>query len=221
MRQTKKYKMNYLKSFGLIISVTSLLISCGNNTETETTKENNADSTTIEANVNTPESVEAATYSGRIAFINIDSLLLNYELYKSLEKKLKAKWDRSEREFNRKRNALEKDVMAFKQKEANNGFLSQESYMSQGQELMKQEQDLQEMNARLTQEIADEEARLNQQIKDSIDIFIEEYNKDANYDYILNKAFMIYGRKTFDITNIIKDMLNERYQSSVANKEEK
>jgi outer membrane protein len=206
-----------IKNLIFIAVIFAFAVACENNKNVnpENTEKTAKDSVEITDNKNNNTS---EAYSGKIAYINIDTLLINYELYKKLEKKLKAKYQASEREFNRKRDALEKEVIAFKQKEANNAFLSQESYMSQGQELMMKEQQLQELNAKLTQEIADEEARLNQQIKDSIDSFIEEFNKNENYDFILNKAFMIYGKKSFDITDTILTLLNDRYRKSIEQK---
>ncbi len=152
------------------------------------------------------------TVSGKgIAYINVDSMLLNYKYYKDLEKKLTSKYNRAENEFNRKRGDLEKEVMAFKQKEASNGFLSQESYQMQGQQLMQKEQELQQLNMKLSQDLEEHKMDLDKQIQDTIYSFINNWNKDAGYDFILTKGAIIYAKKGADITPTILELLNKRY----------
>jgi outer membrane protein len=189
-----------------------LAISCNNSTKTNTPEDKEV--TKVNNEITTEEKTETITspsVSKGIAYINVDSMLLNYKYYKELEKKLTAKYNRAENEFNKKRSDLEKEVMAFKQKEAANGFLSQESYQMQGQQLMQKEQELQELNLKLSQDLEQHKMDLDKQIQDTIYNFINNWNKQAGYDFILTKGAIIYAKKGADITPTILDLLNKRY----------
>jgi len=197
--------MNILK-VGIISLIAVFAISCNNNGSINDEETN--DSTKA---VNNIVEVESAINNKGIAYINVDSMLLNYKYYKDLETKLTKKYNRAEDKFNKKRSDLEKEVMAFKQKEANNGFLSQQSYQMQGQELMRKEQELQDLNMKLSQDIEQHKMELDKQIQDTIFNFIESWNKEAGYDFILTKGAIIYAKKGSDITPTILDLLNKRY----------
>ncbi len=187
-------------------------ISCNNSTNK--TEVDNNDSLETPVNNNTEKvNIANSSASGKIAYINVDSMLLNYKYYKVLEKKLTNKYNRAENEFNKKRSDLEKEVMAFKQKEAANGFLSQESYQMQGQQLMQKEQDLQNLNVKLSQDLEKHKMDLDKQIQDTIYNFINNWNKEAGYDFILTKGAIIYAKKSADITSTILDLLNKRYDA--------
>ena len=204
-----------LIKFGIIGFVAILVMSC-NTTETTNVV---ADGNTTELEVEgATEASEGMVGNNNIAYINVDSMLLNYNYYKELEKKLMNKYNRAEDEFNKKRSDLEKEVVDFKRKEASNGFLSQESYQMQGQQLMLKEQELQELNMKLSQNIEKHKVELDKQIQDTIYNFIDTWNKDAGYDFILTKGAIIYAKKGADITPQILDLLNERYDSQKAKK---
>lgn len=197
---------------GLISIIAIFTLSCNNSGVNN--NEENSDSTTVVEN-KIVEPLNAKDGKG-IAYINVDSMLLNYKFSKELEEKLTSKYNRAEDEFNKKRSDLAKEEAAFKQKEANNGFLSQESYQMQGQELMKKEQDLQDLNQRLSQDIQNHKLDLDKQIQDTIFNFINNWNKEAGYDFILTKGAIIYAKPGTDITDTILDLLNKRYDEQNA-----
>jgi outer membrane protein len=209
-------KINVIIS--LIISVV-IFSSCGNNTETADV--NNNDTTNVEANnVKEVLTKDDVTYSGRIAYIRTDSLLLNYKFHKIITEKFINKTNRLDKELKDKGAKFQKDANDFQVKQQNGAFLSQESFQAQGTELQKREQELYSLNDRYTMELAQEKETLDKQIEDSVNNVIEIFNKDANYDFILNKAFVLYGRKGFDITDTITAILNARYDNSIAKTEE-
>ena len=202
---------------GVVSLFAIFAISCNNSTNSSTVDSNDTVSTEIKVDT---EVLENLAEGSGIAYINVDSMLLNYKYYKELEKKLTKKYNRAENEFNKKRSNLEKEVMAFKQKEAANGFLSQESYQMQGQQLMQKEQELQQLNMKLSQDLEQHKMDLDKQIQDTIYNFINSWNKDAGYDFILTKGAIIYAKKGADITPTILDLLNKRYDEQHPKTEE-
>ena len=73
---------------------------------------------------------------------------------------------------------------------------------------------MQELQQKLTAELANEQQKNNLELRDSINSFINVYNKDKGYDLIISNAAMdnlIYGNPAFNITNEIIEGLNARY----------
>ena len=102
----------------------------------------------------------------------------------------------------------------FQRKYENNGFVSQESAQQQQARLMKQQQELQQLQEKLSKELADENQKNSLQLRDSINSFLKIYNKTKGYSLIIsNSGFdnLLYADKAFDITQEIVDGLNARY----------
>ena len=212
-------KINFIKT-GLL-SLAVLFASCNNsnnqnaNTANDTTNiAGEPQEQVIENKTKNAETSIQTENSGKIAYINVDSLLINYKYYQELEQKMTAKYQKAEREFNAKQAQFEKEVADFKKKEATNSFLSQESYQMQGQALMQKQQELQNLNLKLSQELEQHRANLTQRIQDTVFNYIKEWNKTAGYDFILNNLSLIYAKPGSNITAEILDLLNKRYDET-------
>ena len=155
---------------------------------------------------------EANTLS--IAVINTDSLLQNYDYAKKLSDDLMNKEEVSTTEYNQKMRVFQQDVNEFQRKVQNNGFLSVERAQKEQQRLAKAEQDLQALNERLSMELAQENARVNQELRDSIYNFLNTYAKDKYTLVLSNSALnanVLYNVDEIDITKDVIDALNARY----------
>ncbi len=212
-----------MKKISILISIiiTVVIFSSCNNAENKT---NAKETDTISTTKNTEKVVLSEndiTYSGKIAYIRTDSLLLNYKYHKKIQEAFIKKTNRLDKELKDKGATFQKDAYDFQVKQANGSFLSQESYQAQGQELAKREQDLMALNERYSAELAQEQADLDKLILDSVTNILEIFNKKANYDYILRKDFILYGKKGFDITATITELLNKRYDESLRKQAQK
>lgn len=147
----------------------------------------------------------------KIAFVNVDSLLKKYKFYEVLEQRLMDKQKSLESDLNRKMAAFEKEAQEFQRKVQTNSFLSQESAQRQEQELMMKQQNLYKLREDLSNELAIETQNLEKQLLDTVTNFLKEFNANKKYDYILNKAAMLYGDEGLDITDTLLNMLNSRY----------
>ena len=87
----------------------------------------------------------------------------------------------------------------------------------------RRQRDLQELQARLENELANETQKFNQALRDSLNSFLASYNKDKKYDMILSKAGdnILFADRKFDITKDIINGLNKRYKPAPAKKDEK
>jgi len=154
------------------------------------------------------------TLNYRIAYINVDTLLKKYKYYEILEKKLLDKQKSLEKSLNSKMQEFEKEVKEFQKKIQLNSFLSEESAKRQQQELMIKEQDLYKMREDLSLQLAKETQEFEKQLLDTVINFLKEYNRDNKYDFIFNKAALLYGVEAMDITDTIVYLLNQRYEAS-------
>ena len=112
---------------------------------------------------------------------------------------------------------LEKEAQEFQRKYENNGFVSPERAQQEYQRIQKQQQDLQALQQKLTEELALENQKNSLQLRDSINSFLKIYNQDKGYDLIIsNTGFdnLLYANPAFNITNEIVEGLNNRYTPS-------
>ncbi len=114
--------------------------------------------------------------------------------------------------------AFEKEAQEFQRKVQLNSFLSEESARRQQQELIMKEQNLYKLREDLTVQLAKESQELEKQLLDTVTNFLKEFNANHTYDYILNKAAMLYGNDALDITDTLVYLLNKRYEASKARK---
>lgn len=124
--------------------------------------------------------------------------------------------------LNSKGQQLQSAMANFQQKLQNNGFTSREQAEGQQAAIQRQQQQLQELQARLENELASETGKYNDALRDSLNHFLNDYNKDKKFDLILTKQGdnILLAAKRFDITNDVINGLNKRYKSTL-NKEEK
>ncbi len=146
-----------------------------------------------------------------IAYINIDSLLLNYNLYKKLSEELLQQEEKSRGKVTQQAVSLQKEMAEFQKKVENQAFLNAERAQAEQSRLLKQQQELQDLDARLTKELMSKQQKMNEQLKASIDSIILEFNKDNKYHLILSNTGndnILYGNKAYNITNEILKLMN-------------
>lgn len=158
-----------------------------------------------------------ATGGMKIAYVEVDSLMTQYEFCKEFTLILQKKSNNARNTLNQKGQALQSAMQNFQQKLNNNGFTSREQAESQQAAIQRQQQSLQELQARLEGELANETAKYNEGLRDSLQHFLAAYNKDKKYDLILTKQGdnILYANKRFDITSDIINGLNKHYKSTL------
>lgn len=161
----------------------------------------------------------AAAASGdglKIAYVEVDSLMTQYTFAKDYSVTLQKKSNNARNTLNQKGNALQAAAANFQQKLNNNGFQSREQAASQQAAIERQQRDLQELQARLENELASETAKFNETLRDSLQNFLKVYNKDKKYDLILAKSGdnILIADKKLDVTQDVINGLNKRYKPS-------
>ena len=161
-----------------------------------------------------PVAADASASGMKIAYVEVDSLMTQYDFAKDYSVTLQKKSNNARNTLNQKGGALQAAVHNFQQKLNNNGFTSREQAASQQAAIERQQRDLQELQARLENELASETAKFNEALRDSLQNFLKDYNKDKQFDLILSKAGdnILMANKKYDITNDVINGLNKRYK---------
>lgn len=150
----------------------------------------------------------------RIAYVELDTLMSQYQLYKDYSEVLTRKGNNIQKTLAQKQQALESHAAAVQKKYESNGFTTRDEVERAQASIQKEQNDLAELADRLQNEFAMEQARVNEEARDSIQSFLKRYNKTKKYDYVMVKAgdnFLVANPK-YNITNEIVKGLNKRYK---------
>lgn len=197
----------------LFVFAAVAMIACGNN---------NADNSAEESVTEQPGNSSEL----KIAFVLIDTLTNQYELYKEASDAFQKKQANAEATINAKGKNFATQVQDFQRKVQNNQ-LTQQQFESEQARLAKLQQDIEALQQRLSQSLQEEYAKELQSLTDTIQNFMKSYAKEKGYDFILCKSSgidnVLYGNPKYDITNAVVKALNKRYANDkkAAGKKEK
>lgn len=160
-----------------------------------------------------PQSTEEVSNVMPIAYLNVDSLLANYTFAQEASDQLMSKQEDARLKMNTKLRTFQNEVADFQRKLENNAFLSRERAEKEQQKLAKKEQELQQLEAKLTQDIMLENQKLNQQLTDSLMTFLDIFNADHRYQVILSNTSndnILFATEQYDITDEVIEGMNAR-----------
>ncbi|MCR5394456.1 MAG: OmpH family outer membrane protein [Bacteroidales bacterium] len=152
-----------------------------------------------------------------VAYINVDSLLVNYDFAKDLNEELIKKTEDARANINGKAQALEKEVGTFQHKLQTNAFLSQERAEAEAKRLQQKKDELDQLNQQLTIELNQQQAQMNARLSDTIRTFVKEYNKKMHFELIFTNTMydnILIDAPKYDITMDVLNQLNARYANS-------
>lgn len=150
-----------------------------------------------------------------IAYVNIDTVIYNFEMFFDRRDDLLAKQQSAEAELNSKGAEYEKAAKDYQEK-VNKGLVTRATAAQMEQALMQQQQDLMTLRDNLQSNLMEEEQVMNRQILEYISEFLEENKNVYNYDYILGKSFgspVLYSDSSLDITRKVIDAVNLKYKA--------
>lgn len=160
------------------------------------------------------ENVVVAEGKLPIAYLNLDSVLTQYQFAIEASDKLMTKQEDARLKLNTKARTLQSEAADFQRKLENGAFMSRDRAEQKQQELLKKQNDLQELEAKLTNDIMLENQKLNMQLADTINNFLREFNADGRYQVIFanaGKDNILQAADGYDITAEVVEALNARY----------
>lgn len=205
-------KITTLVLSGLLMGAAATIVSC-NNANNETSEE----SAPVKASAD-----KAVSY--KIAFVQIDTLTSQYQKCKDLEEEFTKKRANAEATINAKGKNFTAQMQDFNRKYQSNQF-TQQQFEAEQARLSKLQQDLQDLQARLSNSLQEEYQKEFQALTDSIQNFTKSYAKEKGYDFILCKSSgidnVLYANEAYDVTDEVVKALNKRYSKDAPKKDEK
>ena len=169
---------------------------------------------------NVAAAVNRSEKSVKVAFVNYDSIVANYELIKKLRTEFEAKTKRLDNDINAKQREIEKGA-AYLEEQVNKKSLSEQSAQEVYVQLQQEQQKVLELRDRYLNELQMSELQMQETSLDSIINFIGRYNKQYKFDYILGftkTGNILYANDTLDITKDVIQQLNVEYNAKHAKK---
>ncbi len=148
-----------------------------------------------------------------MAFINIDTLMNNMDMFFDVRNKLIDKQKSSEEELNSRSKKFEKEATDFQEK-VQKGLITRSRAQEIEQELYLEQQNLINLKDKLSMELADEEQVMNRQLIYYITDYLKEYNKEKNFQFIISNSLagpLLYASDKQDITNDVIEGINAKY----------
>jgi len=148
-----------------------------------------------------------------VAYINSDSLLNNYEFFNDLAGQLETKRQRLEAEYQNRAQGLQSEIEQFR-RNVNNMTIGQGRAVEE--DLMKKQQNLMQYQERLTQQLLQEEAQLNEKLYAKVSDYLKIYGKKNDLKLVLTYqkgSGVLYADDSLNITEQVIDGLNLEYQN--------
>ena len=145
-----------------------------------------------------------------IAYVNVDSLLLNYNYSKDL------KQENSRANITQKARSLQGEMQDFQRKVENNAFLTRERAEQEQQRLLNKQQELQNLDNQLAQELMQEQQKLNEQLRDTVVSQLKAFNLGRGYQVVFSNTVgdnILLAGDSYDITGELLEYLNKNYSS--------
>lgn len=153
----------------------------------------------------------------KIAFVQIDTLTSQYQKCKDLEEEFAKKRANAEATISAKGKNFSAQMQEFTRKYQSNQFTQQQFEVEQAR-LSKLQQDLEALQARLSNSLQEEYQKEFQNLTDTIQSFTKTYAKAKGYDFILCKSSgidnVLYANEAYDVTDEVVKALNKRYSKA-------
>jgi outer membrane protein len=160
----------------------------------------------------TPSGTTAVPGDTKIAYINSDSVLKNYEYFKVTREKLESKGKKLDADLRNRAQGLQNDYEAY-QRNVSNLTIGQAKSLEE--DLQKKQQNLQLYQQSLTQEMSGEEQKITQDLYTRVTDFLKKYGNEKGLQIVLKfdtSSDLLFGGENLDITKDVTAGLNEAYQ---------
>jgi outer membrane protein len=150
-----------------------------------------------------------------IAYVNIDTVIIRFDMFRDKRNALETKQKSAEAELNSKGTAYERGIKDYQDK-VSKGLVTRATAAEMENSLTRQQQELLNLRDRLQGDLLEEEQVMNRQIIDYITKFLEENKSDYNFQYVLGKSFgsvVLYSDPALDITSKVVAGINQKYKS--------
>ena len=152
----------------------------------------------------------------KMAFINSDSVLKHYDYFAVIRERLETKGTKLDQDLRVRAQSLQKDIAAYQQN-ANNLTMGQAKAVEE--DLGKKQQNLQLYEQSLSQELANDQAKMNSELYMKVTDYLKQYGSEKGIQVVFKydpSSDLLFGGAALDITNDVIKGLNESYKAELA-----
>ena len=160
---------------------------------------------------NTSESSVAAG-DLKIAYINADTVLKYYEYLKTTKVKLEEKTKKMDQDYRNRAMGLQNEIAAY-QRNVSNMTLGQVKAVEE--DLGKKQQNLQMYQQSLSQQLMEEESKIQKELYDRITVFLKKYGNEKGLQIVLKfdpTSDVLFAGQPLDISQDVITGLNDAYK---------
>jgi outer membrane protein len=155
--------------------------------------------------------------NSKVVYVNIDAINEKYEQLKDFSKEILSQQQRLESSYQAKAQKLQQEYEDLQVK-ASQGLLSENQSIAAQKDLMGKKEELDKMEYQL-QALMEKTQQKNEEIRKTIIGYLNEYNKNSQYDYILTYTsqpggFILLANDSMDITDEVLIGLNANYKKT-------
>ena len=163
-----------------------------------------------------------ADNSFKIAYVKTDTLAEVYEFYNDQKTAFLLEQQEVEAELNARYKSLQTRYLQI-QRDLQNRMITPTSSQQKQEKLALDQQKLQQDQQRYEYEIMEKNQKMTLQFLDSIQNYLEIYNKEHKYSMVMTSdtlgSSLLYADKSLDITDDIIKGLNKRYRDAMGKQE--
>ena len=166
--------------------------------------------------INSDVSAQQKDFS--IAYFDIDSLQEKYEYFKDASGEIRAKESSVTSQLNALQDSYQKRVKELQEKSPT---MTQAEGEAAQREYAQMQQKYQQRQVSLEQDLKKHQIELMTTVRNKIENYLKEYNKQKGYAFILSyePGFMLYYKDSvYDITDDVINGLNSEYQQEKGKK---
>lgn len=158
----------------------------------------------------------SANGNAKIAYVNVDSIMVNYGLAQELNESLINKQNNMKSRLEKEMADFEKEAQVFQDKVQKGIYLTQQRAEEAQQKLVMRQQELQNLEMEYSKILTYEQQVMQSRLLDSISTTIEVVNTPEKFQVIFAHSVassILYGSEQLDITNSVLEELNGRYEN--------
>jgi len=149
----------------------------------------------------------------RVAYVNIDSLLNDYDMYTDKRDEFVEEQTSSQSELQSRSRQLQQEFNELREK-LNKGMITRAKAQMMQRNLGEKEQKLRQLRQNMSSELAEKEQVIYRQVLNSVMDYLDDYAEEHDYHYILSYSFggpVLYKKSEFNVTQDVLEGLNEEY----------
>lgn len=190
-------KSTYMKKMLFPMLAAALLLSaCGTQTAEQTAA--------------LPETASQQCVAGDIAYVQVDAVLAQCDLYKNEGTALQAKTEKAQKNWAQREQSLQAEAAQLQEK-YEKGLITTRDAQAQQERIQKRIVSYQSNAQKEAQALDEENFVFTNRAQDLLQRAVREINADKKYKLIVNASALIDADTTLNITNLVLAKVNELY----------